>query len=50
MKKIRCEAVVVRVAEPSGHYPRGIGLKFKAIDRRHEQSFEKFLRSKEFTH
>lgn len=45
MKKIRCEAIVVRIAEPKGHYPKGIGIKFTDMDKLHEKSFEKFLHS-----
>lgn len=45
MKKIRCEAVVVRVAEPKGHYPRGLGIKFVDIDKLHQKSFQKFIQS-----
>ncbi len=50
MKKIRCEAVVVRIAEPHGHYPRGMGLKFTQIDRTNEKCFDKFLNSGDYTH
>lgn len=28
LKKIRCEAIVVRVVEPMGNYPRGMGVRF----------------------
>lgn len=47
MKKIRCEAVVVRIAEPVGHYPRGMGLKFTGMNRNNEKSFSQFLNSSE---
>lgn len=50
MKKIRCEAVVVRIAEPSGHYPRGMGLRFTQMDRSFQTSFDKFLNSNDYTH
>ncbi len=43
MKKLRFEAVVVRIAEPCGRYPRGLGLKFVDIDRAHQKSFKQFL-------
>ncbi len=47
MKKIRCEAVVVRISEAKGHYPRGIGLRFTEIHKAHERSFENLLHSSE---
>jgi hypothetical protein len=47
MKKIRCEAVVVRISEAKGHYPRGMGLKFTQMERPFEKSFERFLNSNE---
>ncbi len=50
MKKIRCEAVVVRIADARGHYPRGMGLKFTQIDRNHEKSFDRFLNSSDCSH
>jgi len=43
MKRIRCEAVVVRIAEPKGCYPRGIGLRFLEFEKMHQKSFEKLL-------
>ncbi|MCB0378250.1 MAG: PilZ domain-containing protein [Bdellovibrionales bacterium] len=45
MKKIRVEAVVVRIAEPDGRYPRGMGLKFVGIDKDQQKSFQKFLQA-----
>ena len=50
MKKIRCEAVVVRIAEPEGRYPRGMGVKFTEIEKTHEKSFNRFLSSNDYTH
>ncbi len=47
MKRIRCEAVVVRIAEPQGNYPRGIGLRFLEFEKMHQKSFEKLLAQKE---
>lgn len=44
MKKIRCEAVVVRIAEPQGRYPRGMGIKFTSTDK----SFDKLLERQSF--
>ena len=49
MKKIRCEAVVVRIAEASGHYPRGMGLRFTEMDKLYEKSFGQFLSSNNYT-
>jgi hypothetical protein len=43
MKKIRCEAIVVRITEARGHYPRGMGIKFVDMDRIHEKKFSEFL-------
>lgn len=43
MKKIRCEAVVVRIAEPDGRYPRGMGIRFTNIEKLYEKSFQRFL-------
>jgi hypothetical protein len=43
MKKIRCEARVVRVAEPQGRYPMGIGLRFVEFDKSHQKSYSQFL-------
>ncbi len=43
MRKIRCEAVVVRIAEPTGRYPRGLGLRFVDIDPMHQKSFKQFI-------
>ncbi len=50
MKKIRCEAVVVRITDAKGHYPRGMGLKFTQMDRVHEKSFDKFINSNDCIH
>lgn len=43
MKKIRCEAIVVRVTEAKGHYPKGIGIRFTDMGKWHEKHFEKLL-------
>ena len=48
MKKIRCEAVVVRLAEPRGRYPQGLGLKFVGFDRNHQKSFQQVLKNSKF--
>ena len=50
VKKIRCEAVVVRISEPQGRYPRGMGIRFIEMDKRHEKSFENFLNSPDGAH
>lgn len=47
MKRIRCEAVVIRIAEPHGRYPRGIGLRFLDFEKMHQKSFEKLLSQNE---
>lgn len=44
MKKIRCEAVVVRISEAKGHYPKGMGVRFVSINKNHERSFESLLK------
>lgn len=50
MKKIRCEAVVVRITEAQGSYPKGMGLKFVDVEKTHQKSFQKFINSKDYTH
>lgn len=50
MKKIRCEAVVVRITEPIGHYPRGLGIRFIDIEKLHQKSFQNFIRSPNSRH
>ena len=50
MKKIRCEAVVVRIAEPQGRYPKGMGIRFTSTDKSFDKSFEKVLQSVELNH
>ncbi len=50
MKKIRCEAIVVRVCEPQGRYPQGMGIRFKDMSRNNEKSFHKFLSSGDYSH
>lgn len=47
MKKIRCEAVVVRQADAVGRYPQGVGLRFIDFDKLHMKSFQKILKSSE---
>ena len=43
MKKIRCDAIVVRTADSTGRYPKGLGLKFIDFDKSHQKSFEQFI-------
>lgn len=50
MKKIRCEAQVVRVTEANGRYPDGIGLKFLEIKKSHQKSFQQFVNSNDYLH
>jgi len=50
MKKIRVEAVVVRITEPDGRYPRGMGIRFTDMDKRYEKSFGQFLNSNDYAH
>ena len=50
MKKIRCEAVVVRIVEAKGSYPSGMGLKILEVKKEHQRSFDKFLHSNDYTH
>jgi hypothetical protein len=42
-RKIKCEAVVVRVVEPRGVYPKGIGIRFTEMDDTHKRSLNNFL-------
>lgn len=50
MRRIRCEAVVVRIAEPQGRYPQGMGIRFTEMSKTNEKCFEKFLSSNEVSH
>lgn len=50
MKKVRCEAIVVRIAEPEGKYPRGMGIRFKMMDKGQEKSFHQFLSNQDLSH
>lgn len=48
MRKIRCEAIVVRLAEPKGRYPQGLGLRFVGFDKNHQKNFHQVLKSSKF--
>lgn len=50
MRKIRCEAVVVRFSEAKGRYPQGMGVKIVDIDKLYQKSFQQFVESKEMMH
>ncbi len=50
MRKIRCEAVVVRIAEPQGRYPKGMGIRFTEMSKTNEKCFEKFLSKDSLSH
>jgi hypothetical protein len=43
LRKIKCEAVVVRVVEPKGNYPKGIGVRFIEMNDTHKRSLNNFL-------
>jgi PilZ domain len=43
LRKIKCEAVVVRVVEPKGSYPKGIGVRFTDMNDTHKRSLNNFL-------
>lgn len=45
MKKIKCEAKVVRIASPSGIYPQGLGLQFIEPNRKLKHDLRKHLAS-----
>ncbi|MCJ8275230.1 MAG: PilZ domain-containing protein, partial [Bdellovibrionales bacterium] len=45
MRKIRCEAVVVRHCEARGRYPEGLGLRFIDFDKVHHKTFQKLIRN-----
>ncbi len=43
LRKIKCDAIVVRVVEPRGIYPKGIGVRFTDIPETHKRSLNNFL-------
>ena len=43
IRKIKCEAIVVRVVEPLGNYPKGIGIRFIEMNEAHKRSLNNFL-------
>lgn len=43
LKKVRCEAVVVRVEESKGIYPRGIGVKFIRVNAHQKKHLSQLL-------
>lgn len=43
LRKIKCEAVVVRVVEPRGAYPQGIGIRFTEMNETYKRSLNNFL-------
>lgn len=43
MKKVRCEAVVVRHSEASGKYPKGLGLQFVEVNKKNEKGLQDLL-------
>lgn len=43
LRKVRCEAVIVRMDESKGLYPRGMGLKFTQIDSDNRKTLNSFL-------
>ena len=43
LRKIKCEAVVVRVVEPRGIYPKGIVVRFTNMNETHKRSLNNFL-------
>ncbi len=43
LRKIKCEAVVVRVVEPRGSYPQGIGIRFTEMNDTHKRSLTNYL-------
>jgi hypothetical protein len=45
MRKIRCEAIVVRISEASGSYPQGMGIKFIDADKDYLKSYQKIMDS-----
>lgn len=42
-KRIRCEAIVIRIADAKGRYPNGMGLKFKSMERECQKSIQQLL-------
>ena len=43
IRKIKCEAVVARIVEPGGNYPKGIGIRFTEMNETHKRSLNNFL-------
>lgn len=43
LRKIRCEAVVVRISEKNGKYPRGMGLKFTELNPESRRTLNHFF-------
>ena len=43
MRKIRCDAVIVRRAESRGRYPQGLGIRFVDLDKDHQKTLQRFL-------
>jgi hypothetical protein len=43
LRKVRCEAVVVRTAEATGQYPRGMGLHFTELTNDNRRTLNSFL-------
>jgi PilZ domain len=43
LRKIKCEAIVVRVVEPKGSYPKGIGVQFTNMNETYKRSLNNFL-------
>lgn len=50
MRKIRCEAEVVRIAEAQGRYPAGMGVRILEIEKIHQKSFQSFVNSQDYSH
>lgn len=43
MKKLKCDARVVRFAKPTGIYPQGLGLEFIQIDKQDKVDLKRYL-------
>lgn len=43
LRKIKCEAIVVRAVEPKGSYPKGIGVQFTHMNETYKRSLNNFL-------
>jgi hypothetical protein len=43
LRKVRCEAIIVRLEEPKGAYPRGMGLRFTSVSKESKRTLQTLL-------